>query len=65
MTEKILPTSSLHLPPTPAQIRAITRLAVALNYHEPIEEKVRTRLEARNIIVGFKQELENRRRSTK
>jgi len=61
MTEKILPTSSLHLPPTPAQIRAITRLAVALDYHEPVEEKVRTRLEARNIIVGFKEELKRRK----
>uniref|UniRef100_A0A6M3LWL1 Uncharacterized protein n=1 Tax=viral metagenome TaxID=1070528 RepID=A0A6M3LWL1_9ZZZZ len=62
MTEKILPTSSWYLPPTPAQVRAITKLAIALQYHEPIEEKVRTRLEARNIIVGFKEELKRRRK---
>ena len=60
---KIPPHSTWNLPPTPAQIRAITKLAIALNYHEPIEEKVRTRLEARNIIVGFKNELARRRQS--
>ena len=61
MIEKILPTSTWHLPPTPAQIRAITRLAITLDYYEPVEEKVRTRLEARNIIVGFKEELKRRK----
>lgn len=60
MTEKILPSSSWNLPPTGRQIMAITKLAIALQYHEPIEEKVRTRLEARNIIVGFKEELRKR-----
>ena len=58
-------TSSWNLPPTDRQIKAITRLAMALGYHEPIEEKVKTRLEARNIIVGFKEELERRNRNAK
>ena len=60
--KKILPNSTWHLPPTDKQVKAITRLAIALQYHEPIEEKVRTRLEARNIIVGFKEELRRRQK---
>ena len=54
MSEVISPTSSWNLPPTAKQARAITKLAMALGYHEPIEEKVKTRLEARNIIMGFR-----------
>ena len=57
---KIPPDSSWNLPPTPKQLLAISRLANALQYYEPIEEKVRNRLEARNIIVGFKNELARR-----
>jgi hypothetical protein len=61
--ERIPPNSSWLLPPTPKQIQAIARLAQALKYYEPVEEKVRTRLEARNIIAGFKEELKRRNRN--
>ncbi len=62
MTEKIPPPqSSWHLPPTPTQVRAITRLASQLGYQEPVEEKVRTRWEARNIIAGFREERRKRK----
>lgn len=60
MVEKIPPTSSWNDPPTDRQIRAISRLATILGYYEPIEEKVKSRLEARNIIVGFKEEIKRR-----
>jgi hypothetical protein len=62
VNEEIKPTSSWNLPPTVAQTRAIARLAQALGYHEPVEEKLKSRLEARNMIVGFKQELERRKK---
>ena len=61
MVEKISPYSSWQLPPTPKQVRAITKLAASLGYHEPVEEKVRTRWEARNLIAGFREEQRKRR----
>ena len=62
MTEIIQPTSSWNLPPTVKQTQAIARLAQALGYHQPVEEGIRNRLEARNIIVGFKNELKLRKK---
>ena len=62
MTESIRPQSSWNLPPTVRQTQAIARLAQALGYQEPVEERVKTRLEARNIIVGFKHELDLRKK---
>ena len=60
MTETIKPTSSWNLPPTVKQTQAIARLAQALGYREPVEEGIRNRLEARNIIVGYKNEIKLR-----
>lgn len=61
MSEKIEPSSSWLLPPTPKQVRAITRLAQRLGYHEPVENKPTNRIEARNMIRGFNEELKKRR----
>jgi len=60
MTEIIKPTSSWLLPPTAKQARAIAKLAMALGYHEPVEEKVSNRREARDMIMGFREELKRR-----
>ena len=60
MTETISPNSSWNLPPTVKQTQAIARLAQVLGYREPVEEGIRNRLEARNIIVGYKNELKLR-----
>lgn len=57
----IKPSSSWNLPPTAKQARAIAKLAQILGYHEPVEETVATRLEARNIIMGFREELKRRK----
>lgn len=61
MPEELSPYSSLNLPPTPRQTRRIALLAQQLGYHEPVENAPKTRLEARNMIVGFKEELRKRR----
>ena len=60
---KIPKASSWSLPPTPKQVRAITRMAVILGYHEPVEDKPSNRWEARNMIMGFREELKNRRKN--
>ncbi|KKN74224.1 hypothetical protein LCGC14_0393100 [marine sediment metagenome] len=60
MVERIEANSSWQLPPTPKQVRAITRLAVQLGYHEPVENKPRTRKEARDMIAGFREERKRR-----
>ena len=59
--EKIPKVSSWNLPPTGKQVRAITKLATILGYHEPVENKPSNRWEARNMIAGFREELKNRR----
>ena len=61
--EKIPKASSWNLPPTDKQIRAIARLATILGYHEPVEEKPSSRWEARNLIMGFREELKRRKQS--
>ncbi len=53
MTNRIEPSSSWNLPPTPRQILAITHLAAELGYYEPVENKPKTRAEARTMISGF------------
>ena len=58
--EKIPKASSWNLPPTDKQVRAITRLAIILGYHEPVEERPSNRWEARNMIAGFIAELKVR-----
>lgn len=60
MAEKILPSSSLNYKPTAKQIRAITRMAIALGITEPIEETPRNRVEARNIIYELRKRLKER-----
>ncbi len=61
MAERIEPHSSWNLPPTPKQVRTITRLAQRLGYHEPVENKPTNRIEARNMIRGFLEEEKKRR----
>jgi len=59
--EVIHKASSWNLPPTPKQVRAITRLAQQLGYHEPVENKPTNRREARDMITGFREERNKRR----
>lgn len=61
MSEKIPKTSSLNLPPTWKQTKAITRLAVALGIPEPIEETPSNRVEARNLIYRLRQQLRDKK----
>lgn len=58
--EKIQPTSSLNDDPTPAQVRAITRLCMALDIREPLEETPSNRREARNMIYQLRAKLKGR-----
>lgn len=60
MAERIEPHSSWNLPATGRQKLAITRLCQQLGYHEPYEERQMTRLEARNMIAGFREEQKKR-----
>jgi len=55
--EKIQPHSKWNLKPTPAQVRAITRMAQALNIPEPVENTPSNRLEARNLIYAMRGKL--------
>lgn len=57
MPEKIGISSSLNWKPTPKQIRAITRMAIALGITEPLEETPRNRKEARDIIYQLRGKL--------
>lgn len=57
MTEKIGLSSSLMWKPTPKQIRAITKIAVALGITEPLEETPRNRREARDMIYQLRGKL--------
>ena len=59
--DKIPAYSSWNLPPTPKQVRAITRLAQQLGYHDAVENKPTNRWEARNMIMGFVEERNKRR----
>ena len=61
MNEKIEPASSWTLPPTGRQLSAIARLAQQLGIEAPIEDKIATRWEARQLLW----ELEKERRARK
>jgi len=52
--EKIPPSSSMNLPPTPRQIRAIAKLCQQHGITEPLEERVSNRREARDLIYGLR-----------
>lgn len=54
---KIEASSSWNESPTPSQVRAISKLCRVLKIREPLEESVRTRLEARNLIWQFRSRL--------
>ena len=56
MPEKIYPASSMNLPPTHKQIRAITKLATQLGISEPIENDPHNRWEARNLIYQLRKQ---------
>ena len=58
--EKILPSSTLNYKPTGKQVRAITRMAVALGIREPIENTPANRVEARNLIFKLRQQLKEK-----
>ncbi len=47
--EKIEPGSSWNDPPTGEQCRAVAKLCIALHIREPLEERLASRLEARNL----------------
>jgi len=55
--EKIAPSSSWNEQPTPAQVRAITRLCMALHIREPLEETPSNRREARDMIYQLRAKL--------
>ena len=61
--EKIPKYSSWNLPATDKQVRAITQLCIQLGYHEPYEERKMSRLEARNMIMGFREEQIKRKKA--
>jgi hypothetical protein len=54
--EKIPPESSLNLPPTGRQARAITKLCLYKGISEPLEERPSNRREARNLIYELRNE---------
>ena len=64
MTEKNPAASSMNLPPTPKQIRAITKLATALGISDPIENDPRNRREARNLIYHMRLQLREKNGQT-
>lgn len=57
----IQPNSSWNLPATDRQIRAITRLCLALDIREQLEEQQRSRHEARQLIYDLRCQLHSRR----
>ena len=61
MSETFQPNSTWLDPPTPAQIRAITRMCIYLRIREPLEERVSTRKEARDLIYELRARLNGRR----
>lgn len=61
MTEKISPSSSLLYPPTPRQIRAISKMAQALGDQSGIEHDPMNRREARDLIFKLRIQLKERR----
>jgi len=64
MTEKIYPISSMNLPPTFRQTRAITKLATALGDRGegplPIEHTPSNRREARDLIYKLRIQLQSK-----
>ena len=58
--DKIPPSSSLNYKPTPKQVRAITRMAIALGIREPAEETPTNRAEARSLIFKLRQWLKEK-----
>jgi len=45
------------LPPTPRQILTITRMCIALRILPPLEEFVRNRMEARDLMYRLREQL--------
>ena len=62
MADKIEPTSSWTLPPTGRQLSAIARLAQQLGIEAPIEDKIATRWEARQLLWKLEQERRARKK---
>jgi len=60
VAELVRPESSWNLPPTPPQIRAITRLCVQLKIGEPLEEFPSSRLEARRLIYDLRRQVDGK-----
>ena len=54
MGEKILPNSTWNYKPTVKQVRAITKQCLRLHISEPLEENVKSRLEARRLIYDLR-----------
>lgn len=46
--------STLDEPPTPGQVRAITRMCIALKIKELLEERVSNKREARNLMYELR-----------
>ena len=46
--------STLELPPTDRQVRAITKMCITLKISEPLEESVSNRMEARNLMYQLR-----------
>ena len=65
MTEKFLPGSSIRLPPTMKQTRAITKLLMALQQGEELEHTPANRWEARNLIHKLRIQLQEKNRREK
>ena len=53
----VRPNGSLELPPTPLQIRTITRFCRALGIRDYLEESLRNRREARDLLFALRGEL--------
>lgn len=53
--------STLELPPTIPQVRAIAKLCVILKIREPLEEGVSNRMEARNLMYDLRSKLRGKR----
>lgn len=62
--EKVKVTSSLNDDPTPAQVRAITRLCTVLGIREPLEETPSNRREARNMIYQLRAKIKGGKYAT-
>lgn len=55
MNKQIPKSSTWNLPPTPKQVRAITKLCLRFGINDALEETVRTRWEARQLIYKLRE----------